>query len=151
VSYRIREIRETDLPLLAPLLRAHALYEGADWVDTGQVQRLQTAFFGERPVIHGWIAELHEQLVGYMTATREFSTWAAHPFIHMDCLYLSEPHRRRGLGARFLRTLEQFCREQQCTSIEWQTPTSNLPAIEFYTKMGARSLDKRRFYLSLGR
>ena len=95
----IRGILPDDLPVLPMLCRAHAAHEGLAFREDGQVERWRKALFGERPTLFGWVCD-DGRLRGYMTATVDFSTWNARPFVYLDCLYLEPGARRLGLGDR---------------------------------------------------
>ncbi|MBP2314302.1 GNAT family N-acetyltransferase [Azospirillum soli] len=145
----IRPVAAADLPELVELCRLHAAYEGAEYVDTGQADRLRAALFDTPPALYGWVADAAEGggLDGYMTAVVEFATWPAQPFVYMDCLYLREGARGRGLGRRFMATLAAFARDGGYGEIQWQTPPDNALGIGFYRRIGARPRDKVRFFL----
>jgi ribosomal protein S18 acetylase RimI-like enzyme len=146
----VRPVRQEDLPGLIELCREHAAYENAPYADDGQQSRLGRALFGNPPSLYCWIAADDRELAGYMTATREYATWSAGFFIHMDCIYLREPYRHLGIGRQLLRTLVDFARQQHCREIQWQTPPDNELGIAFYERIGARAKEKRRYILQLG-
>lgn len=144
----VRPVELRDLPNLIPLCRSHAEYEGADYKENGQVDRLQRALFGDYPVLFAWVVDTGERLVGYLSATRDFATWPADFFIHMDCLYLDEEFRGKGLGYELMQALVRFARVQGCDLIQWQTPPANERGMAFYKRIGACSLDKKRYFYS---
>lgn len=84
-----------------------------------------------------------------MTATIDFATWTAEPFVHMDCLYLRPSVRRLGMGRALITTLREFAVHHQCTVIQWQTPPSNQLGIDFYNSIGATNKLKLRFFLEV--
>jgi GNAT superfamily N-acetyltransferase len=138
-------IRPDHLDALLALCREHAEYEKAEFRENGQVERWRTAFFGERPALYGWVATDRDEPCGFMTVTIDFATWGAEPFAYMDCLYLREPYRGKGIGRLFLDRLQEFCRAHGCVRAEWQTPPHNELGIGFYQRMGARAKNKVRF------
>jgi len=95
-----------------------------------------------------WVAEIGGALAGYATATREFSTWQADYYLHMDCLYLRPAARNRGLGEALVSMMAAESVRLRCGGMQWQTPATNLRAVGFYRRIGAQSKDKLRFYLS---
>jgi ribosomal protein S18 acetylase RimI-like enzyme len=145
----IRQIEPRDLPALVGLCKEHAAYERSEFCDNGQLERLPGAFFGLPPKLHGWVVESGNQLVGFMTVTVDFATWTADHFLHMDCLYLKEEFRRKGLGRRLIAELKKFGQNQNISLIQWQTPTHNIDGIRFYEEMGAYSKDKKRYFLTV--
>ncbi len=145
----IRPVSQEDLQDLIQLCREHAAYENAPYADDGQQLRLGQALFGNSPSLYGWIVADGREPAGYMTATRDYATWSASFFVHMDCIYLREPYRHLGIGRQLVRTLVDFTRQQHCHEIQWQTPPDNHLGIAFYERIGARAKEKRRYTLHL--
>lgn len=147
----LRPISPADLPELLSLCRDHADHEGLSFSDTGQTERWQDAFFGEKPRVFGWVVSAVSggPLLGYMTATIDFSTWDARPFVYLDCLYLRPEARRNGLGRRMMATLNAFALARGCPEVQWQTPPTNTLGLAFYRAIQARELPKQRFSLAV--
>jgi len=167
----IRAARPADLPAIAALCRAHAAFERSqcrDDLDTalegflfaGPPPRHRNAGEdacgpgGETPALReprGWcaVAEEEQRLVGYATWSREFSTWRASDYVHMDCLFVSEPYRNAGIGARLLRFVTGAAAALGCRIVEWQTPQWNSDAIRFYDRCGATGSPKIRYRIEV--
>jgi GNAT superfamily N-acetyltransferase len=143
---RVRPIEPGDLDALLDLCREHAAYEKADFHDNGQIERWRSALFRAEPALYGWMATDGDEYAGFMTATIDFSTWNAEPFVYMDCLYLREAYRGRGLGRAFLDRLRECAIAHGCGWAEWQTPPHNELGIGFYRRMGASAKAKVRFH-----
>ncbi|MFF8491429.1 GNAT family N-acetyltransferase [Streptomyces albidoflavus] len=143
---KVEPVEPGHLDALLELCREHAAYEEAEFTEDGQVERWRSAFFGERPALHGWVATDNGTPCGFMTVTTDFATWSARRFAYLDCLYLQEPYRRLGLGRAFLERLREFARDQGCEWAEWQTPPGNELGIGFYRRMGAVGKPKLRFH-----
>lgn len=143
----IRRARPDDVDALAALCIEHAAFEGVTLEHAPNPAALHAALFGDPAPLTCWVAEIGGAIAGYATATREFSTWEADYYLHMDCLYLRPGARGQALGKRLLGAvgLEAV---QSCCGMQWQTPATNLGAAKFYRRNGARSKDKLRFYLS---
>lgn len=133
---------------LAALCVEHAAFEGVNLDRAPDERTLGAALFGDAPPLLCWVAEGDGGIVGYATATREFSTWHAGFYLHMDCLYLKPGARGCGLGEQLVRMLATDAIRLQCSGMQWQTPAANLRAATFYRRIGAQSKDKLRFYLS---
>lgn len=144
----IRRALPEDVRQLAALCVEHAAYEGAALANGPEEQALHAALFGNAAPLVGWVAEREGDLLGYATATREFSTWQAAYYLHMDCLYLKPDARGSGLGERLVRMLAHEALRLGCKGMQWQTPATNVRAAGFYRRIGAQSKDKLRFYLS---
>ena len=147
----IRRAAEEDLAEIVALSREHAQYEAAAYVYDNQEEGLREALFGPTPSLHAWVVAAGGEPVGYMSATRDFATWTAKPFLHMDCLYLRRQFRRMGIGARLIACLADFAREQGIGLIQWQTPRDNEQGIAFYERIGASAKDKKRYFLPVPR
>lgn len=133
--------------MLVELCAEHAAYEGAEYDPRGKAHRLSLALFSDPPRLHAWVAERGGQAVGYATASREYSTWDAAEYVHMDCLYLREDARGLGIGRDLVRAVAELARGFGCGRVEWQTPEWNGRAIAFYGRAGAAGKRKVRFAL----
>jgi GNAT superfamily N-acetyltransferase len=141
----IRAVQDSDIPELLELCAEHARYEKADVVMDGKSEALKNAFATHK--LYGWVVERDKELVGYATATLDYSTWYAAEFLHMDCLYLKENVRGEGLGKMLVAEMLKLAKEKNCINVQWQTPDWNTRAMNFYSRLGASSKPKIRFYL----
>lgn len=144
----IRRAQPGDVASLAGLCIEHAAFEGVTLDQGPDPAALHAALFGAMPSLVCWVADSGGEIFGYATATREFSTWRAVYYLHMDCLYLKPEGRNRRLGESLVRALASDGLRLQCDGMQWQTPSTNLNAAAFYRRIGAQSKDKLRFYLS---
>jgi len=148
-NINIRKAKQSDIKSVIELCALHADFENAEYDRTGKEEKLIKFLFQNKPVLNCLVAEKNDKLLGYATATKEFSTWDADFFLHMDCLYISEQARGEKLGYKFISKIKELATELGCSHVQWQTPTDNLGAISFYKKCGATSKGKVRFFLSL--
>lgn len=146
----IRPVKNSDIDQVVELCAKHAKYENASYEKKGKASRLKKALFKTPPSLFCFVAEKDGQIIGYSTITKEFSTWDADYFLHMDCLYILEDSRGLGLGTMFINTIKKFCVQSACTHIQWQTPSDNIEAIKFYNNQGAIRKNKKRFFLNCG-
>lgn len=144
---RVRPARAGDAEALAALCRAHATFEKLPYQADGHANRLAQAL--ENAQLHAWVAERNGEIVGYASATLDFSTLCARTFIHLDCLYLSPQARNCGLGSALMAAVAEFGRSQGCSNMQWQTPAWNEAALRFYDRSGALRLSKQRYTLPL--
>lgn len=133
---------------LLPLIKAHALFERS--AATCTEESLRSALAEPGAVLFAWLA-LDEggRAIGYATATRDFSTWSGKPFLHLDCLYLTETARGAGVGSLLLDTVKLFANRQGLDEVQWQTPDWNVAAERFYLKQGACVTTKQRFRIAV--
>ena len=138
-----------DVAALLELCAEHAAFERAFYRAEGKADRLSAALTGDPPRLRAWIATVGEDVVGYATATEEFSTWDAAPFLSMDCLFVRPPHRGGGIGAALLGAVIAAAREGCLAEVRWQTPAWNTDASRFYRRHDAVARDKTSFSLAL--
>ena len=100
-------------------------------------------------VLFGWVAESEHSLSGYATATIDFSTWRAAPFMHLDCLFVRGAHRGQGVGRRLMQAVIEKARVRGIQELQWQTPDWNTDADRFYRRIGAIARAKLRYSLQL--
>ncbi|MEK9213286.1 GNAT family N-acetyltransferase [Sphingomonas sp. 2378] len=144
----IRPATGADAEAMLPLIRSHAEYEhGRASVSE---PALRSALDGSPAVLAAWVAIQDGEMVGYASATVDFSTWTGQPFLHLDCLFVRDCCRGLGVGARLLAAVRAHAAERQLAEIQWQTPDWNEDAIRFYRREGASSLPKARFLLPVG-
>ena len=131
---------------LLPLIEAHARFERA--AATCTADTLKSALAEPDALLFAWLAfDEMGRAIGYATATRDFSTWTGKPFLHLDCLFISETARGTGAGTQLLDAVRMFAVRLGIVELQWQTPEWNAPAERFYMKQGATVTDKRRFRL----
>jgi GNAT superfamily N-acetyltransferase len=148
MNERIRDVEPADIPALVRLCAEHAAYERCDYDPSGKAEMLSEHLFSRCPALFCLIVENERgEAAGYATFSREFSTWSASYFLHLDCLYLRPESRNRGLGRSLIRTVSRRALELGCRQIQWQTPNFNEGAIRFYRRLGAKEKAKLRFFL----
>ena len=146
----IRPIAERDLAELVELCAEHAAFERAVYEREGKPERLNSLLFGREPSLRIWVAQSEGTLVAYASATIDTSTWAAERFMHMDCLFVREGHRDRGIGAKLMEAIVQEATRQRIGQLQWQTPRWNVSADRFYRRAGAVVSEKFRYSLVIG-
>ena len=128
---------------MLPLIRAHAAYErGSAIVDA---EALFQALSEPSPLLFAWVAETQGRLIGYATATKEFSTWSGHQFLHLDCLFVQPAFRGTGVGTCLMGAVRAHALTAGICEMQWQTPTWNQDACRFYKRLGASAATKERF------
>jgi len=153
-SLTVRRAVPGDAEALVRLGEAHAAFEGLALPDGREARRrrLELALLQQR--VQAWLVCGPQALSlsrahGYASLTLDFSTWAAEPYAHLDCLYLQPALRGQGWGQVLLQLASDHARAQGCRELQWQTPEWNEAAARFYRRQGAQELVKRRFILAL--
>lgn len=142
----IRFAKEDDIEHIIELCKLHADYEKVVYNAKNKAEVLSKHLFGSEPVLKCFIVELNAQIVGYATFMKQFSTWNANFYLYLDCLFLKEETRGKGIGMKIMAMINDYAKANSYTHIEWQTPDFNDRAISFYNKIGASSKTKERFF-----
>jgi GNAT superfamily N-acetyltransferase len=137
-----------DLDGLAALCSAHADYEDLAFDPAGFEDRLSRWIEARELSVAIWMARDGAVPCGYAAASVEFSTLAAARYLHLDCLFVSDGMRSRGIGERLMGEVAGFARAEGLGHVEWQTPSWNARAVRFYERLGAKALTKLRFSVS---
>ncbi|MGW1226734.1 N-acetyltransferase family protein [Streptomyces sp. NPDC002530] len=143
----VRPATEADLPAIARLCAAHAAFEQAGPVPGDLAARLKPVLFSPHPRAWCLVVDHGGELTGYASWSREFSTWQAADYVHLDCLFVSERHRGEGWGSALLNGVRDAAAAAGVRQVQWQTPDWNTDAIRFYGRAGARARPKVRFAL----
>ncbi len=141
----IRFAKEKDVKQIVKLCELHANYEKAMFNSTNKEALLLKYLFDASNNIKCLVVEDANQIVGYSTFMKQFSTWDANYYIYLDCLFFMEEVRGKGLGTKLMEKIKAYAKSKNCNVIQWQTPNFNAKAIEFYQKLGAKSKTKERF------
>lgn len=144
----VRPFLPPDLPAVLDLCAEHAAYERSVFDRASCAAGLATALSAASPRLLCRVAE-GDGIVGYATATIDFSTWRAREFLHMDCLYVRAAQRGAGIGARLLAALRDEARARGIDEMQWQTPDWNAGAARFYRRLGASESTRLRYRLHL--
>lgn len=142
---KIRYVERRDLDSIIELCKAHTEYEKAEYQEEGKKELLAKFFFGPHSEIKCIVVEIGEEIVGYATFFKQFSTWDATYYLYMGCLFLYEKARGKGIGRQIMDFIKAYAWSVDCSMIQWQTPVFNQRAINFYQKLDAESITKERF------
>jgi GNAT superfamily N-acetyltransferase len=69
------------------------------------------------------------------------STWMGRHGIYLEDLYVRPGYRGLGLGQALMAELARICVDRGYARLEWWVLDWNTPAIEFYSALGAKSMD----------
>src|SRR6267154_723258 len=145
-NFEIRPARVEDVPLILELIRDLATYERAPKEVTATEKQLVGVLFGEKPVAEVLLAFEGKSPVGFAVFFYNFSTWLGRPGLYLEDLFVKPEKRGKGYGRALLVHLAKIARDHNCGRMEWAVLTWNEPAIQFYKKLGAFSLDEWRVF-----
>ena len=133
----IRPAVEADVPELVAMIRELAEFENlTDQVSITEDDLART-LFGPEAVARDWVVEdgaggLAAHALWYPT----FSTFLGKTGIWLEDIYVRPEHRRRGYASQLLTRLRQETEGR----LEWEVLEWNVPAMDFYQRLGARPM-----------
>ncbi len=119
------------------MIKELAEYENlADQVVINESDLRQT-LFGPDPIVYDTVMEDGSGgLAGHALWFRTFSTFLGQTGIWLEDLYVRPAHRRHG----YARQLLTFLRGQTRGRLEWEVLEWNVPAMDFYQRLGAHQM-----------
>jgi GNAT superfamily N-acetyltransferase len=148
-AIEVRPARSRDAEAMLPLLSDHAAFE--EGVATTSAEALGAALNGSEPGFRAWVAERDGELVGYATVTYDYATWTGRRFPHLECLFVRDKYRDRGIGARLFNAVRDHAAAIGADEMKWQTPVWNEAGQRFYLREGGAMRPQMRFTLALSR
>jgi len=141
-NFAIRPATAADVPIILELIRALAAYERAPNDVTATEDGLSKVLFGEKPAAEVLLAFENKTAVGFAVFFHNFSTWLGRPGLYLEDLFVRPEDRGKGYGRALLIHLAKVARDRGCGRMEWAVLDWNEPAIQFYRKLGAKSMDE---------
>jgi GNAT superfamily N-acetyltransferase len=133
----IRPAVEADVPELVAMIRELAEFENlTDQVSITEGDLART-LFGPAAMAHDWVVEdSRGGLAGHALWYRTFSTFLGKTGIWLEDIYVRPEHRRQGYATQLLTRLRQETEGR----LEWEVLEWNVPAMDFYQRLGARPM-----------
>jgi GNAT superfamily N-acetyltransferase len=136
----IRAATEDDVPLIFDLICELATYEKLRDEVVGTPEVLRATLFEQRAA-EALIVEADGEAVGYALFYTTFSSFECRAGIWLEDVYVKPEHRRGGVGRKVLEHLAGIAEERGMVRLEWVALDWNEPALRFYEKLGAATLD----------
>jgi GNAT superfamily N-acetyltransferase len=143
LTLTIRPATPQDVALILRFVRELAEFEREPDAVKATEESLSYALFNERSA-EAVIAEQEGKPMGFALFFHNFSTWTGRKGLYLEDLYVTPEARGSGVGTALLRHLAGIALDRDCARFEWAVLDWNTPAIDFYTAMGADSLDEWR-------
>lgn len=140
-AFTLREATRDDVALIRAFVEELADYERLRHAVEATDERLAATLFGERPAAEVVIAEVGDAPAGFALFFPNYSTFRAQTGIYLEDLYVRPEFRGHGIGYGLLCHLARLAVERGCGRLDWEVLDWNEPAIDFYRRIGARSLD----------
>ena len=144
MTVRLRPANKIDVPVIAELIRGLARYEKLEDQVSMTEERLAANLFGQHRYAETLLAEDDGEPVGFALFFHNFSTFLGLPGVYLEDLFVIPEQRGRGIGRALLKELARLAVERGCGRLEWSVLDWNAPAIGFYDRLGASSVDDWR-------
>jgi GNAT superfamily N-acetyltransferase len=147
----VRPAHPQDAALLLELFGGLAEYEHLEHELKATEAQLREALFGERPAAEALIAERTEdggdpeaalEPLGYALFFPTFSSFLASAGVWLEDLFVLEEHRGGGVGRALLEAVAALAVERGGERLEWAALDWNEPALGFYRRIGAKTMDE---------
>jgi GNAT superfamily N-acetyltransferase len=140
-DFTLRPATPTDVAEVLRLIRGLADYERLSGELTATEADLHEALFGPLPRIYAVLAEIDNKPVGLALFYYTFNTFKARRNIFLEDLFVDPGHRGTGIGVALMRHLAQRAVAENCLRIEWRVLNWNQSAIDFYQRLGAKTIE----------
>ena len=141
-AIEIRPANETDIRVILGFIRSLADYEKLTNLVVATEELLHEHLLGPHPAAEVLIAWLENKPVGFALFFGSFSTFLAKPGIYLEDLFVLPEARGKGVGKALLTTVAKIAVQRNCGRLEWAVLDWNHPAIGFYQKLGAVSMNE---------
>jgi GNAT superfamily N-acetyltransferase len=163
----VRPARPEDAALLLELFGELAEYEHLEHELRATEAQLREALFGQHPAAEALIAErpardgetravepqagdpragdptaTAAEPLGYALFFPTFSSFLASTGVWLEDLFVREQHRGEGVGKALLEAVAALVQERGGERLEWAALDWNEPALGFYRKLGARTMNE---------
>jgi len=127
----IYKITETDFEKLFALFEEFAGFEKRKFYNSLEKMKAEKDFFG------GFTAkDKAGNILAYAVFFYSYHTFTGKT-LYMDDLFVSETHRRKGLGRKLLEAVIAEAKKQNCAGVRWQVADWNAAAKKLYSSVGA--------------
>src|SRR5438876_4019388 len=140
----IHLITREEIPALPSLIRSLATYEKKPHKVVASEADLLRDLFGPQPKFRALIAKWNNEPAGYASFFYFYSTYEGRAALFLEDLFVLEEFRQHGIGKALLAAVAEIALDEGCFGLRWEVLDWNLPAIEFYEKLGAPFLHERK-------
>jgi GNAT superfamily N-acetyltransferase len=138
----IAPLRPTEIPVLLELILELARFERLEHEVVATVESLNESFFGQQPAAGALLAWSGSEPVGYAIYFFTFSSFVGRRGIWLEDVYVRPAFRHGGLGRALIKAVAEIGEEKNCGRYEWTALNWNKPALDFYQRLGARTMNE---------
>lgn len=142
MNFDIHPLTRSDLPVLLELILELARFEKLEHEVQATEDSLQESFFGSAPAAGALLARRGEEPAGYAIYFFTFSSFVGRRGIWLEDVFVRPQFRQHGLGRNLIEAVARVGVERNCGRFEWAALNWNKTALDFYQRLGARTLDE---------
>lgn len=146
----IRKADEDDCEVIFQFIVLLAKYEKLEHEIATTPEQLKQNLFLKQSSSEVYLGYIDKTPVCFALCFTNFSTFLGKAGIYLEDLYVKEEHRGKGYGKKMLQFLAQRVIEKDYGRLEWSVLDWNTPAIDFYTRLGAKAMDEWTVYRLTG-
>jgi GNAT superfamily N-acetyltransferase len=140
LPFNVRTARLDDVPDLLAMIRGLAAFENLEAELQVTEDSLRSCLFGPSRVAYALMATMGSRNIGYAIYYRTFSTFVGRPGIFLEDIYVRPEYRRRGIGKALMQAVARIGAENNAGRFEWIALNWNKNALDFYAKLGMRTM-----------
>lgn len=145
-NFLIKPCQEEEIPLLLAFIQKLAEYENLSEELYVTEDKLHKHLFGKTPSAYAIIGYYNKQPVSFAIYYYNFSTFKGSPGLYIEDLFVDPGFRGLGIGRELLKHLAKIANEKNCSRMEWSVLDWNDPAINYFTHLGASSMNEWTTY-----
>jgi GNAT superfamily N-acetyltransferase len=142
MEFNIHPLAPAEVPPLLEMIIELARFEKLEHEVRATRESLHEAFFGAEPAAGALLAKSDGQRAGYAIYFFTFSSFTGRRGIWLDDLYVRPVFRQRGLGRALIGEVRRIGAARGCARFEWTALNWNQTALDFYARLGARTMDE---------
>lgn len=142
----IRKADKNDVPAILEMIKELAEFEKLSDEVVADEKNLMENLFGPNKYAEVLLAEFENNIAGQVLFFHNFSTFKGKPGIYIEDLYVKQSHRGKGIGNLLLKEVIKIAKERNCGRVEWSVLDWNTRAIDFYERLGAKSLNEWKIF-----
>ena len=140
-ALKIRFAASRDFDRLLRLVAAYYRFDSIAF-DTRVTGCALRRLLREKSLGRAWVIDSGRELAGYAILTYNYDLEFGGIEAIMTDLFIAQRHRRKGLGARMIEAVRDFCRREGIGALELQVSRRNDAAQAFYRALGFEALDR---------
>ena len=142
MTVSIRAAQPADNALIFALICELADYENLQGEVDATPEEIAAALFAPQPRLYCDIAEWNGRPAGFAVWFLNFSTFRGRHGMYLEDLYVRPEFRKKGLGIDLIKAVARIGVQRNCGRFEWTALNWNKPALDFYARLGAQTMDE---------